>query len=92
MNDLLVEVWFLDNNTRKNPPYGTVYRPHFVIENTNEYLGIQFENLEKRKFNEYILCDIILLYEGVDYSKLKKGASFEIKEGPYTVGKGFVIR
>ena len=50
-----------------------------------------FSNLEKSKFNEHILCDIILLYEGVDYSKLKKGASFEIKEGPHTVGKGFVI-
>ena len=88
---MLVKVWFLDNGTRKNPPFGTSYRPHFVIKNTIEYLGIQFENLEKRKFNEHILCSIILLYEGIDYSKLKKGISFDIKEGPYTVGEGFVI-
>lgn len=31
------------------------------------------------------------MYPGVDYSKLKGGAHFEIREGPNAVGKGFVI-
>ena len=76
---------------KKKSPFWHIIQTTFCHKNTDEYLGIQFKNLEKRKFNEHILCNIILLYEGVDYSKLKKGVLFEIKEGPHTVGEGFVI-
>lgn len=88
---MLVEIWFLNNGVRKNTPYGTTYCPHFVVKCTNEYLGIQFENLQKSQFNEHIKCSIKLLYETVDYSNLKSGAYFDIKEGACTVGEGFVI-
>jgi translation elongation factor EF-Tu-like GTPase len=86
---MLVEVWFLEN-IRKNPPYGTIYRPHFVVNGDDYYLGVQFENLPEKPFGEHITANIKLLYEGVDYSKLKQGTNFDIKEGSLTVGKGIV--
>ena len=88
---MTVEVWFFDNSYREHgPPYGTTYRPHFVIKESSEYLGIQFESLEKASYGEHILCDIKLLYDGVDYSNLVSGVVFEIREGPHTVGEGVV--
>ena len=89
---MTVEVWFFDNAYRMHgPPYGTAYRPHLVIKEKEEYLGIQFENLEKAPYGEHILRDIKLLYDGVDYSNLVSGTAFYIKEGANTVGEGIVI-
>jgi hypothetical protein len=86
------EVWFLDNGYRKAPPYGDTYRPHLVVEDTNEYLGVEFEAFEKPLFNEHIICRLKLPYEGVDYSELHEGVMFEVREGPHTVGKGSILK
>lgn len=88
---MTVEVCFYGNGYRKNPPYGEVYRPHFVIKGTSEYLGIQFIKLEEKPFDTKILCKIKTLYDGIDYSGLVSGISFEIKEGAHTVGDGIVV-
>ena len=72
---------------------GKVYMPHFVIENTTDYLGIAFVSSDLNEFDlegEAIVC---ALYEstGVDYQKLVPGARFAIMEGKNKVGNGEVI-
>ena len=72
---------------------GKVYMPHFVLENTTDYLGIAFVSSDLNEFDledEAIVC---ALYEGtgVDYQKLVPGASFAIIEGENKVGNGEVI-
>ena len=87
---MLVEVWF--NNHRKAPPFGAGYRPHFVIKGTEEYLGIQFTELEQAPVGEHILAEIRFLYCGlVDYSELVTDVEFEIREGRNVVGEGVVL-
>ena len=89
---MIVEVWFFADSYRKSePPFGMAYRPHFVIKGTEEYLGIQFRNLKNAPYGEHIKCDIELLYEGVNYSRLITGVEFEIREGPHVVGEDVVI-
>lgn len=67
------------------------YRPHFVIKNDFEYLGVQFVDGEDFVF-EKILGIVQPIYtEAVDYSKLIQGAEFFILEGKNLVGEGVVI-
>ena len=85
-----VEVWFFES-TRETPPYGWTYRPHLVVKNTDDLLGVEFINLDKSSFGEHILCEIRLPYS-VDYSKLKEGVHFDIVEGGRNiVGEGIVL-
>ena len=86
-----VKVRFYEGEYRKKPPFGTTYRPHFVIKGTSEYLGVQFVNLDESPFEKEMLSNVKLLYEGVDYSALVTGTVFEIREGAHTVGEGIVI-
>lgn len=72
---------------------GKVYMPHFVIENTADYLGIAFVSSDLNEFDiegEAIVCS---LYEstGVDYRKLVPGVRFAILEGKNNVGNGEII-
>jgi len=87
---LFVEVWF--NDKYRTPPFGAGYRPHFVVKGTEEYLGIQFTELEQTPVGEHMLAEIRFLFHGfVDYSKLVTGVEFEIREGPNIVGEGMVL-
>ena len=87
-----VEVWFFEIANRKSPPHGWTYRPHLIVEGTEELLGVEFINLDESAFNEHVLCEIRLPYPGIDYSQLKQGAYFDIVEGGRKiVGKGFVF-
>jgi len=76
---------------RKEPPYGWRYSPHFVVKGTKDYLGVSLTFLEKREFGARVVSEVELLYEGVDYIKLAKGAPFFIMEGAKTVGEGVII-
>lgn len=82
------------------------YRPHLVVGDPNQkraqvdeknqsienYLGVNFltqdEPLEPEKT---ISAEIETVYAGVDYSALKKGATFTIREGGSIVGNGEVL-
>ena len=87
-----VEVWFFEIANRKNPPHGWTYRPHLIVEGTEELLGVEFMNLDESAFNEHVLCEIRLPYPTVDYSQLEQGAYFDIIEGDNKiVGKGYVF-
>lgn len=68
------------------------YRPHFVIKNDSEYLGVQFVDGEDFVFEKEILGIVQPIYtETVDYGKLIQGAEFFILEGKNLVGEGVVI-
>jgi len=56
-----VKVCFFTNSYREKPPFGTNYRPHFVVKGTTEYLGIQFNNLDEAPFGREIFSDVTLL-------------------------------
>ena len=68
------------------------YRPHFVIKNDSEYLGVQFIEGEELVFEKEILGIVQPLYtDTVDYSKLIPGTEFFILEGKNLVGEGVVV-
>lgn len=68
------------------------YRPHLVIKNDFEYLGVQFIDGEEFVFEKEILGIVQPIYtETVDYSKLVQGTEFFILEGKNLVGEGIVI-
>ena len=89
---IYVDVFFYEN-ARKSPPHGNVYRPHFVVDDSDGcHLGIQFIDLDLAPFGEHILAEVELVYPGVDYSPLKENARFLIIEaGSQTVGEGVVV-
>ena len=72
---------------------GKIYMPHFVIENTTDYLGIAFVSSDLNEFDIEGEAIVSALYEstGVDYQKLVSGACFSIMEGKNKVGNGEVI-
>ena len=76
----------IDPNTRN-------YRPHLVVKPAGTYLGVCFvagpPSVEPGTEAPVILD---LMYPGVDYGALVPGATFEIREGPNTVGEGTVVR
>lgn len=85
------EVFFYEN-ARSAPPFGE-YRPHFVADGSEDYLGIQFIDLKNAPFGERIVSKVELVYEdlGVDYSQLAPNNHFVIQEGAKSVGEGFII-
>jgi hypothetical protein len=67
------------------------YRPHFRVGG-GEYLGISFEKVEAQSGDpDTFLATVALVYSGVDYGALVKGAQFEILEGARVVGTGRVL-
>ena len=85
-----VEVVFYEN-ARKTSPLGNVYRPHFIVDGSDVYLGIQFIHLKNVPLGKRIISKVELLYDGVDYSQLKQDTHFIIKEGTESVGEGVVL-
>lgn len=72
-----------------------LYRPHVVVDGRpkDEYLGVQFVGcVVEPEYDREIEATLRLPYRGVDYSPLKEGASFVIKEGARAVGSGRVER
>ncbi len=82
------------------------YRPHFVVgdpgqkeaiidENNNlleNYLGIAFTSQEEPLVVEKdINAKVITIYPNTDYSLLKKGITFTVREGGNIIGNGEVI-
>lgn len=68
------------------------YRPHFIIKNDSEYLGVQFIDGEEFAFEKEILGIVQPIHiDTVDYSKLISGTEFFILEGKNLVGEGVVI-
>jgi hypothetical protein len=84
------------------------YRPHLVIgpptqdvagigargESTERYLGVTFMGdgriLQAGCEHEVML--LLTYYPDVDYSELREGATFTVREGPQVVGMGRVLR
>lgn len=84
--DLFNIIQTTDGKTGRMHPTFAGYRPHVVVD--HHYMGIKFlDNLNfgcnEARFEE--------LYEDVDYSKLKIGQWFQIKEGNNVVGFGKII-
>ena len=68
----------------------TCYRPHFVADNSGEYLGVEFVSGEASAANQDIAVEVKPLFD-VDYSPLlQRGAVFAIMEGGKCVGTGRV--
>lgn len=66
------------------------YRAHILIKGDTQYLGFYYEQGEIKNFDEETNCWLIPIYDSVDYSNLKEGASFFIMEGRNKVGEGIV--
>ena len=72
-----------------------LYRPHIVVAGrpSDEYLGVQLIGCSVTpEFGVEVPVTVRLPYEGVDYSPLKVGARFVIKEGGKQVGVGRVAK
>ena len=72
------------------------YRPHFrVVGGSGELLGVAFMDGPDEPVSPGVTtCATVKgLYDpAVSYAELKKGARFEILEGPQVVGYGRVLR
>ena len=81
------------------------YQPHVVVgpptdrtpapsgsETPGNYLGVEFyggaHHIGPGQTAE---IQLVLLYEGVNYSAVVRGATFTVREGPAVVGYGCVI-
>lgn len=70
------------------------YRPHLVLDGdpAATYLGVEIVACDDDlSFDVDVHVVASLPYERVDYSGLKPGASFKIREGARTVGEGVVV-
>lgn len=72
---------------------GAWYMPHFRVGSGGEYLGVAFlDGPERLSPGEEAECEVVLMYEGVDYSPLTEGVTFEVLEGAAPIGHGTVLR
>ncbi|WP_277372346.1 hypothetical protein [Pseudomonas sp. AA-38] len=95
--DLAITFTSPGNGGREHPPdlRNGLYRPHIVVDGRprDEYLGVLFMGCSVApEFGVEVLVTVRLPYEQVDYSPLKVGASFVIKEGGREVGSGRVVK
>ena len=106
-NELNVKVKFFseENGGRTQLPKNLLsfgeYRPHFIIGDLNQkatkktpenYLGIVFISQKEPLIEEKEITAIVsTVYPDVDYSSLKTGITFTIREGAKIVGNGSVL-
>ena len=88
MKTLKVIVEFFGDKRRTLP--AAKYRPHFIVDGSTEMLGVEFTELNATAFDRKCAATVKTLYDGVDYSELKRGAHFSVVEGATVVGKGYV--
>lgn len=73
-----------------------LYRPHLTVVSPDmatpeDYLGVCFWQQEgDLEPGRECVAKVVLMYDGVDYSKLQAGACFYIVEGKRIVGTGHV--
>lgn len=103
MKEVSLKVMFLPESDggRRTPPRlleSKQYRPHLITKSLDDakpedYLGVCFISQESDLMpGQECLAKVVLMYEGVDYSSLKRGAFFNIVEGARLVGNGYVIQ
>jgi translation elongation factor EF-Tu-like GTPase len=67
--------------------------PHAVVEGTTEYLGVRFLTGPEVAAGEPGVFTLSLMYHPeVDYSALKPGVKFSIREGGKVVATGHVVK
>lgn len=90
---IYIKIKFFENKRKTSIRFSDGnYRPHFVVKNDSEYLGVQFIDGEEFVFEKEILGIVQPIYiDTVDYSKLIPGVEFFIVEGKNLVGEGVVI-
>jgi translation elongation factor EF-Tu-like GTPase len=64
------------------------YRPHLVLYDQADYLGIKFCDPMNFGINE---VSFECLYEHIDYSAIEVGSHFTIREGSGIVGIGKIV-
>lgn len=86
-----VKVKFYSYARKTFPNLNDKYRPHIIIDNNGKYIGIEFTKSNLKEFDVYDNATIKFLYPGIDYSILKNGVTFKIREGAKDVGEGIII-
>lgn len=86
-----VKVKFYSNARNSLPSLKCGYRPHFVVDEDSEFLGIEFLKLDLQEYDVYGEAVVKFLYDNVGYHNLTKGVRFNIIEGTTVVGEGYVL-
>lgn len=86
---IMISVTFFSGK-RETPPYLHNYRPHLVVKDDNEYLGVCFIEGSACEFNEAVITIVLPVYENVHYNKLAINTPFFVMEGSNIVGEGVV--
>lgn len=97
-NECIVVTVRFDSTKRKSMPIlnklkdGRSYRPHFVVEGTTEYLGVEFIESDLDCFDKEGDALVRAAFYGrLEYEKMfQKGTQFSIMEGSNKVGSGIV--
>lgn len=88
---MFVYVTFFEGARKSTPRLsGGRYCPHFVVKGDSEYLGVRFTEGTECVFGSEAYAEVLPMYEGVGYHKLKLGVTFLIMEGGRAVGEGIV--
>ena len=84
-----------EENGGRQAPFWEGYRPHLIPISTEDYLGVTVVNLPENHAvapGASATVEFDLVYHpNVDYSGLRVGSEFEIREGARVVGTGEVI-
>ncbi|MDE7454733.1 MAG: hypothetical protein K2M64_02770 [Clostridia bacterium] len=92
MKTLKVKVKLFSDANKALPSLHYGYRPHLTVEGDDELLGVEFIEWNLTQLDCFGDAVIKLLYDGVNYSKLKQNTEFYIVEGGRkTVGVGKVV-
>ena len=89
MSNIKVTVKFYPKSRSSLPSLN--YRPHFVVNGDDEYLGVVFLELDVKEYGVFGEALVKPLYDNVGYHKLNKGVHFNIVEGSTLVGEGEVL-
>ena len=75
-------------------PISSGYCPYFVIPGQDDCLAVRFIDFpESAQFEIPVITQVELMYaSSVDYSSLKPGVKFKVKEGIKTVATGIVLQ
>ncbi|BCM92079.1 hypothetical protein IAD21_03958 [Abditibacteriota bacterium] len=83
----------------RRPPFTPGYCPHLVVKGKATFWGIRVLAITKSLQSDIVfpgdeailVCEMRHYAKDFDYGELKRGATFEMREGPRVVGTGVVL-
>lgn len=95
-----VRVWMKGTDYGgRNYPFSARYCPHLVAKGKETMWGIRVLAVTRSPHKEEVfpgdeaelVCELMYYHKGFEYEDLKRGSTFEIREGSRVIGTGVVL-